>query len=128
MNKGMRTPLSRARGLGSTNEGANHWMIQRLTSIALVPLTIWFVISAVGLVGADYAAYARWIGQVGNLSLMVIFVLVLFHHAQQGVCEVVHEYVHDKKLQWSLVIASKFLAVLLAVACVAALFKVSIGG
>lgn len=128
MKHGMRTPLSRARGLGSTNEGGNHWMIQRLTSIALIPLTIWFVISVVGLVGADYGVYSNWIGKLGNLVMMTLFVIMLFHHAQQGVCEVIHEYIHHKPLQWSLVIASKFLALVLGVACVAALFKVSIGG
>jgi succinate dehydrogenase / fumarate reductase membrane anchor subunit len=47
----LRTPLGRVRGLGSAKSGTHHWWMQRVTSLALLPLTIWFVLSMIGLAG-----------------------------------------------------------------------------
>ena len=55
----MRTPISRVRGLGSAKDGTHHWWMQRLTAVALVPLTVWFVISMIRLASADHAAVAN---------------------------------------------------------------------
>ena len=57
-----RTPLARARGLGSAKDGVHHWWIQRLTAIALIPLVVWFAISLVMLSGADFNMVRAWIG------------------------------------------------------------------
>ena len=57
-----RTPLARARGLGSAKDGVHHWWVQRLTAIALIPLVVWFAISLVMLSGADYPVIRAWIG------------------------------------------------------------------
>src|SRR5512132_1367161 len=74
----LRSSLGRVRGLGSAGEGVGHWWAQRVTAIALVPLSIWFVVAAISLTGADYAEYQAWIGQFGNALLMILTVLVLF--------------------------------------------------
>ena len=58
----LRTPLNRARGLGSAKDGLHHWWAQRLTAVALIPLVVWFAISLVMLSGADYAIARAWIG------------------------------------------------------------------
>lgn len=128
MHSGMRTPLARARALGSTNTGAHHWMVQRLTSIALVPLSIWFVFSVVSLLGVDHATFQLWLGNHFNTVMMSLFVITLFHHAQQGVCEVIHEYVHVKANQLTAVIIVKFLAFFLAVSCLTSIIRVASGG
>lgn len=124
----MQSHLGRARYLGASRNGVGPWWIQRLTSIALVPLSLWLIFSIIGLFGADYAAYQEWIGQVWNTALMSLFIVIMFHHAQQGVCEVIHEYVHCKKMMYTGIILTKFLSVLLAVACLIAIFKVAFGG
>ena len=124
----MQSHLGRARHLGSSRNGVGPWWVQRLTSIALLPLSLWLVFSIIGLLGADYAAYQAWIGAAGNLTLMSLFIVIMFHHAQQGVCEVFHEYVHCKFKMYTGVIVTKFLAVFLATACLVSIFKVAFGG
>jgi succinate dehydrogenase / fumarate reductase membrane anchor subunit len=73
----LRSSLSRVRGLGSAKEGVSHWWAQRVTAIALVPLSLWLVVSMISLLGADYADYHAWIGQFGMALLMILTVLVL---------------------------------------------------
>src|SRR3546814_3304040 len=60
--RSMRTPMARVRGLGSAKAGVHHWWAQRLTAIALVPLTLWFVVSVAGMPGMDHATAVAWIG------------------------------------------------------------------
>ena len=67
-----RTPLSRARGLGSAKEGTQHWWLQRVTAIALIPLVVWFAISLVMLSGADYAVARAWIGSPLVMVLLTL--------------------------------------------------------
>ena len=86
----MSSPLARARGHGASKEGGtHHWWAQRLTSVAMVPLLLWFVVSAVGLVGADLTAFDSWISELGNLLLMSLFILTMFSHIGQGMQVVV---------------------------------------
>ena len=59
----MRSPLAGAIGLGSAKEGVEHWLVQRVTAVALVPLALWFVIAVIGLVGADYDTVLAWVGK-----------------------------------------------------------------
>lgn len=124
----MQSHLGRARNLGASRSGVGPWWIQRLTSIALIPLSLWVIFSIIGLLGADYASYQAWIGKVGNTTLMSLFIVIVFHHAQQGICEVFHEYVHTKSTMYTGVILTKFAAVILAGACLISIFKVAFGG
>src|SRR5260221_405922 len=81
----LRTPLGRARGLGSAKEGVAHWWAQRTTAVALVPLTLWFVASVIGLIGADYATAVAWFKSPINATLMILLVVATFYHAALGV-------------------------------------------
>jgi succinate dehydrogenase / fumarate reductase membrane anchor subunit len=67
-----RTPLARARGLGSAKDGVHHWWVQRLTAVALIPLVVWFAISLVMLSGADYAVVRAWIGSPLVMVLLIL--------------------------------------------------------
>ena len=124
----MRSDLGRVRGLGSSKEGAAHWWAQRITGVALVPLCLWFVFSAVLLVGADLVAFKTWLGTHGNALLMVLFIIALFHHAQLGVHEVIEDYVHGEKAKVASLVIVKFIAVVFAASCVLAILRVSFGG
>jgi len=117
----MRSDLARVRGLGPAHDGVGHWWAQRLTALALVPLTLWFVAAVVGLAGADHAAVADWIAQPIPAMLLVLLIVATFHHAQLGLQVVIEDYVHIEGLKIALILAVKGLAVLLAVA---ALFSV----
>lgn len=124
----MRSPLGRARGRGSAKMGVEHFSIMRMSSMALVPLTLWFLFSVGNVVGADYAAYKAWIGEVGNATMMVLFIAAVFHHAAHGLQVVIEDYVPDAEKREVLIIGVKFLAVLLAVNSIIAVIKVAAGG
>src|SRR5690606_5979046 len=82
---GLRTPLGRVRGLGSAKEGSHHWWMQRVTAVALVPLTLWFVASLLCLAGADHAPAADWLASPLTAVLMLLLIVATFHHLQLGV-------------------------------------------
>ena len=90
--RSMRTPMARVRGLGAAKEGVHHWWTQRLTAIALVPLTLWFVVSVAGMAGMDHAAAAAWIGSPPVTVLLVLLIAATLWHAQLGVQHLLVEF------------------------------------
>jgi succinate dehydrogenase membrane anchor subunit len=123
-----RSPLARARGLGSAREGAAHWWAQRLTAVALVPLCLWFVIGLVGVIGEDHRTVTDWIGSPVNAALLVVLIVAAFHHAQLGLQVVIEDYVHHEGLKIAGIILVKFAAILLGLAAVFAVLDISFGG
>lgn len=123
-----RTPLNRVRGLGSAKDGTHHWWAQRITAIALVPLLVWFVVALVSIADADYADAVNWIRSPIVTVFMVGLLGALFHHAQLGVQVVVEDYVHTEWLKFASIILLKLLALVLALASILAVLKVSFGG
>ncbi|KJS34103.1 MAG: succinate dehydrogenase [Rhodospirillaceae bacterium BRH_c57] len=124
----MRSPLGRARGLGSAKEGLNHWWSQRLTAIALVPLVFWLVVSVIANVGADYNAMRDWLGSPFNATVMVLLLVAVFHHAQLGIQVIVEDYVHCHAVKTAAIVATKLLAVALGGYAVVSVLFVAIGG
>src|SRR4029077_16355347 len=90
----MRSPLGRAIGLGSAKEGVNHWWAQRVTALALVPLTLWFVIAVIGLIGADRQALGAWLHNPVAAMLMILLLVATFYHAALGLQVVIEDYVY----------------------------------
>ena len=90
----LRDPLAIARGLGSAKDGTHHWWVERLTAVALLLLTPWFVWLALSLIGADQYVVRMTLGQPVNAALMLAFILSLFWHAQLGLQIVIGDYVH----------------------------------
>lgn len=124
----LRNPLSVARGLGSSGSGFEHWWVQRLSSLALVPLGLWFVFSVATMAGADYAAVQAWLASPLTATLMVLFVAVAFHHAAAGMQVVYEDYVGNEAARMICVLGTKFLFYLLAVLCVISVLRVAFGG
>ena len=123
-----RSPIARARGLGSAKEGVQHWWAQRLTAIALVPLTIWFVAGVVGLSGASHAQAAAWIGHPLNATLMILALGLVFHHGQLGLQVVIEDYVHAEGAKLILLIGVKLIALALALAGILAVLRLAVAG
>jgi succinate dehydrogenase / fumarate reductase membrane anchor subunit len=123
----LRSPLGTALGTGSAKDGVHHWWRQRLTSIALVPLSIWFVVSLLSLPALDHATVVAWMGQSWTALLLVVFVLVATWHSQLGVRVVVEDYVHGGTKTLTLVVLT-FVHALVAAAGVFAVLKVACGG
>jgi succinate dehydrogenase / fumarate reductase membrane anchor subunit len=122
----LRSSLGRARGLGSAKEGVAHWWAQRVTAIALVPLSIWFVCAAISLLGADHATFQTWIAQFGNALLMILTVLALFYHALLGMQVVIEDYVHGEGARIATLLIVKFVLLALAASCVLAVILVAL--
>lgn len=123
-----RSPLGRARGLGSAKDGTAHWWAQRVTAIALVPLSLWFVAGVLGLIGAGHEEALAWIGYPLNAVLLVLLIAVTFHHGQLGLQVVIEDYVHAEWLKIALILVAKFAAVLLALLGIVAVLAITFGG
>lgn len=105
-----RTPLKRVRGLGSAREGVGHWWSQRLTAIALLPLSLWFMWLATSLSGADYMTVRETLASPMQAIPMILFIYALFHHGQLGLQVVIEDYIHERPVELGMLILVKFLA------------------
>jgi succinate dehydrogenase / fumarate reductase membrane anchor subunit len=90
-----RSPLARAVGLGSAKKGSQHWWAERVTAVALVPLTLWFVASIIAHAGSDYATFITWLQAPLTTLLMILLLIALFHHSALGLQMVIEDYVHS---------------------------------
>jgi succinate dehydrogenase / fumarate reductase membrane anchor subunit len=122
----LRSPLGRARGLGSARAGSHHWWAQRLTALALVPLTLWFIFSVIHLSGASHQVVIDWLSAPLTLGLMLALIAATFHHLQLGVQVVIEDYVHDERVKMAAVLAVKALCILLAVVCGVSVLKIGL--
>ncbi len=124
----MRSGLGRARGLGSAKTGAAHWFAERVSSIALVPLTLWFVLAVFRLAGAPRAAVGAWLASPFNAALMLALVLITFQHSAMGLQVVMEDYIHAEKTRLGAILAMKAVTAILALMSVIAVLKLAIGG
>ena len=127
MSTQFRTPLKRALGLGSAESGTHHFIVQRITAVALVPLSLWAIWLALAALHADYAHARALVHAPFNAVLLIAFVLTVFWHAQLGVQVVIEDYVHTRWLEVTAQLAVKFFCVLGAVACVLAVVRIALG-
>src|SRR5260221_9100272 len=95
----MRSSLGRAIGLGSAKEGVGHWWRQRVSALALVPLTLWLVISVIGLIGADHAAFVAWVRSPMPAVLLIFLLVATFYHTALGLPGVVVDYVASEGMR-----------------------------
>ena len=122
----MRSPLGRARGLGAAKAGAAHWWAQRLTSIALLPLTLWFLCAVVRMIGATRDDVVFWMAGPLPIVLMIALVIATFHHLQLGLQVVIEDYVENHWLRVGSVLLVKGLSLLLALACIVSVLRLGL--
>lgn len=124
----IRTPLARARGLGSAKSGVSHWWAQRVTALALVPLTVWFLIALLSMIQADYETVVHWIGRPINAILLILLLFSAFYHAILGMQVIIEDYVHVEGTKIVSLLIMKFILVFLGVAGVFSVLKIAFGG
>lgn len=124
----MRSPLGRARGLGSAKSGLHHWWAQRLTALALIPLSIWFVIALLAHLGSPRAAIIAWAGAPLDTVLLLCLVAATFYHMQLGLQVVVEDYVHGEGRRFATLMLVRAASYLLALACVVSVLKLAFLG
>jgi succinate dehydrogenase / fumarate reductase membrane anchor subunit len=122
-----RTPLARARGLGAAKHGAGQWISERVTSIALVPLSLWAICSGLTLAKVGYEGAAAWLHSPFNAVLAVLLLAVGFQHMQAGLRVVIEDYVHGNLNRSALLLANLFVCVLGGALAIFCILKVALG-
>ena len=122
----LQTPLGRVRGLGSAHGGVHHWWLQRVTSIALLPLTIWFAISVASLAGAPYERVVTWIGRPFNAVLMLLTIGISFHHTASGLQVVLEDYVRPEWKRKLYILLVQGLCVVLTLVSALAVLRIAV--
>jgi succinate dehydrogenase / fumarate reductase membrane anchor subunit len=122
----MRSQLGRVRGLGAAKAGFSHWWGQRLTAVALIPLSLWFILSVLRLLRADHDDVIAWASGPVTIVLLIALVVATFHHLQLGLQVVIEDYVHNDAAKLAAVLVVKGAAILLALACVVSVLKIGL--
>jgi len=122
----MRSQLGRARGTGAAHSGVHHWYAERITSIALVPLTLWFIFAVLRLVGAPQEAVVEWAGRPVNATLLLALIAITFHHMQLGLQVIYEDYINAKWLMNIAILGTKAVALLLGLLASVAVLKMAL--
>ena len=122
----MKSPLGKVLGLGSAKEGTEHWWAQRVSAVAMVPLMLWFVISALTMPAYDYATVSSWIASPVNAVLLLLTTGTLLYHSALGTQVVIEDYVKGAAKVVTLIVV-RFAYFVLAAAAVFAILRVSLG-
>ena len=125
--RSMRTPLARAKGLGAAGHGAEQWWLHRMTAVSNVPLIVAFVLIVARLSGASYDEAIGIVSHPLVALLLILAVISVTNHMRLGMQLPIEDYVHDKGWKLAALIANNFYAVLIAVACLWAILKISFG-
>jgi succinate dehydrogenase / fumarate reductase membrane anchor subunit len=123
-----RTPLARARGLGAAKHGVTHWIGERVSAVALVPLTLWAAFGVLRLAAGDYGFAVAWISDPLNATLMVLTLAISFWHMHAGLRVVVEDYIEEALTKSALLILNLFVCGLAGALAVFSILKVALGG
>ena len=123
----MRTPLARAKGLGAAGHGAEHWFVHRMTAVSNIPLIVAFIIIVATLAFRPWPDAVRVVSHPLVALLLILCVVSVANHMRMGMQIIIEDYVHDKGWKIAAVIANNFYAVVIAVACLWAIAKISFG-
>ena len=123
----LRSPLGKVLGMGSAKDGTAHWWAQRVSAVALIPLTLWFVFSLLTLPAFDYDTVRTWLSVPFSGFLAVLLVAVLAYHSYLGTIVIVEDYVSAVGLKVLTLLVLRFLYVLCAGAGIFAILRVVFG-
>ncbi len=123
-----RTPLGRARGLGAAHHGASHWLAERVSAIALVPLVLWMVFGILRLASLDYQGAVLWVSEPLNAVLMVLLTATAYWHMHAGMRVIVEDYIHKTLTKAVLLVLNMFVSVLVGSLAIFSILKVALGG
>lgn len=121
----LRSPLGKVLGRGSAKQGVSHWWVQRTTAVALVPLTLWFVFQILHLPTTDQFAVREWIGSGVNPALLVLLITSIAWHSALGVQVVLEDYVPNKAVKVTALLANTFFHIVVAVVAGYAVLRIA---
>lgn len=123
----LRTPLKRAVGLGSAKDGTGHFIVQRITAIALLLLGAYLIGLFIALGGASYEQAHAIVADTVNATILVAFLIAMFWHAKLGLQVVIEDYVHTPAIAAVAHLANIFVCALAAIASVIAVIRITLG-
>ena len=123
----IRTPVGRARGLGSAKDGTHHWWMQRASAVALLPLCLYLLTQMPHIVGGEHGAFMQWIAQPLPAIALLLFIGAAFYHAALGVQVIIEDYVHGEGMKFLCLLLNKLFFAFLGVACVYAVIRLNFG-
>jgi len=123
--KSAETPLHKVQGLGASHSGTGHFWRERVTSVALIPLSLWFAYVMLGLAGANEVTTVQYLALPWNALLMAAFVAISLYHAGLGLQVVIDDYVHDPGTKIFLLILTRGAVIALIATCVFALIRIA---
>jgi succinate dehydrogenase / fumarate reductase membrane anchor subunit len=124
----LRSRLGQARGLGSAHEGVHHWWAQRLSALALIPLSLWLVAALVCNAGADYAQVSQWLSQPVTVGALSLTILAAVYHAVLGLQVVIEDYIHTKATKLTLLVLLQLGGFVLVAAAIVSLLVIAFAG
>lgn len=124
MSREMQTPLHKVKGLGASHTGTGHFWHERLTSVALIPLTLWFGYAVLGLINTNLATVAGFFAHPINTILMAGFVLVALYHIKLGLQVIIDDYVHAAGKKIFLLMLVRFAVIATGAFCLFALLRI----
>ncbi|WP_119418240.1 succinate dehydrogenase, hydrophobic membrane anchor protein [Desertibaculum subflavum] len=122
-----RSPLARVRGLGAAKTGTEHFWLQRVTAVGLIPLVILFVIYLLGLVGADLATVKATLGRPVPATITILLLVAAFWHAKLGIQVIIEDYVHHEGTKLASLLLLSFACIAIGLASVLAVLKLALG-
>lgn len=120
-----RSQLSRARGLGAAKSGSAHWWAERVSSVALLPLSLYFVVSVIILLGADQASMAAYMAKPWNSALFLALIVIMFNHLAMGLQVVIEDYVPNEGKRLIAILVLKGVILFLALASAVSVLKLA---
>lgn len=123
----LRSDLGRVRGLGSAKDGTHHWWHQRLSAIALIPLSLWFVVTLLGKLHSGHTDVVAWIASPFVTVMLLALVGATFYHAKLGLQVVIEDYIHGELSKIALLILMKLTIAFGALLGIVAILKISFG-
>jgi succinate dehydrogenase / fumarate reductase membrane anchor subunit len=120
----MRSPLARAMGFGSAKDGVGHWWAERVSAVALVPLTLWFASSIIAHTGSDHTSFIAWLRTPLVSILMILLLITLFYHTALGLQVVIEDYVHSR-VKLAALVAMRFGCLALTTAGIMAILHIA---
>ena len=121
------TPLNRVLGLGTAKGAGEHWWLQRMTAVALLPLGLWLAYQLLTLVSFSYASVVAWVREPATSILLILLVVAVGYHSVLGVQVVIEDYVPGKGTRAATLMASTLAHVGLTIAAVFAVLKIAFG-
>lgn len=118
------TDLHFARGLGSAKSGLHHWIMQRITAIALIPFSIWFAYVFIVLVSAPYEYAHKWLASPWTATGSIFLIFLIFYHGSLGMQTIVEDYISQTMVKWVLIIGINLLSAIMAVLATVSILKV----